>query len=165
MSKITIIEGNNNDKNNVRAFMVKGERGDNGVSPTFETSKSGTTATISITDAEGVHEVVLNDGISPTIATSKTGKVTTITITDYEGTKTATINDGEVNVIDTFATQEDKTINAPSINAVEDYISSTNYTKIEANDLLSNKQNTILSGTGEPASNLGENGDVYLQYE
>ena len=30
MSKITIIEGNNNEKNNVRAYMVKGEKGDVG---------------------------------------------------------------------------------------------------------------------------------------
>ena len=30
MSKITIIEGNSNDKDNVRAYMVKGEKGDQG---------------------------------------------------------------------------------------------------------------------------------------
>ena len=30
MSKITIIEGNSNDKDNVRAIMVKGEKGDMG---------------------------------------------------------------------------------------------------------------------------------------
>lgn len=91
MAKMTIIEGNSNDKDNVRAYMVKGEAG---VSPTFETSKTGDTATITITDAEGTHEVELKDGFSPTVTASKTNKVTTVTITDISGTETTTINDG-----------------------------------------------------------------------
>lgn len=94
MAKMTIIEGNSNDKDNVRAYMVKGERGDDGISPTFETSKTGDTATITITDAEGTHEVELKDGFSPTVTASKTNKVTTVTITDIGGTETTTINDG-----------------------------------------------------------------------
>ena len=121
-AKITIVEGNSNDKDNLRNFMVKGEAGTDGVSPTVETSKTGNTATIVITDAEGEHEVQLTDGVSPIITTSKTGKVTTITIVDAEGTKTATVNDGDVNVINTFDTTLDKTTNAPSINAVENYV-------------------------------------------
>lgn len=95
MSTLTIIQGNSNDKDNTRAYMVKGERGDDGISPTFETSKTGHTATITITDAEGTHTVTLTDGVSPTVETSKTGGVTTITITDEDGTHTATINDGQ----------------------------------------------------------------------
>lgn len=91
MAKMTIIEGNSNDKDNVRAYMVKGEAG---VSPTFETSKTGDTATITITDAEGTHEVELKDGFSPTVTASKTNKVTTVTITDIDGTEVATISDG-----------------------------------------------------------------------
>lgn len=62
MSKITVIEPNPNDKDNVKAYMVKGERGDDGVSPTFETSKEGHVATITITDVEGTHNVELEDG-------------------------------------------------------------------------------------------------------
>ena len=112
MSKITIIEGNSSDKDQVRNYMVKGERGDDGVSPTFETSKTGDTATITITDVEGEHEVELKDGVSPTVTPSKSGKVTTITIVDAEGTKTATINDGQdgatANIIDS-ATLTDNT--------------------------------------------------------
>lgn len=91
MAKITIIEGNANDKDQVRAYMASGLPG---ISPTVETSKTGDTATITITDVNGEHEVELEDGFSPTITPSKTDGVTTITIVDDEGTKTATINDG-----------------------------------------------------------------------
>ena len=104
MSKMIIIEGNSNDKDQIRNYMVKGERGDDGISPTVETEKTGDTTTITITDAEGTHEAEIKDGVSPTVQTSKTGKVTTITITDADGTHTATINDGAdgstTNIID-----------------------------------------------------------------
>ena len=85
-------------------------------------------------------------------------------------------------IIDSFDTTDNKSNNAPSINAVETYVGEnlTNYdtstevdTKIDtvANELSgeitsvgNSKQNTILSGTGAPSSSLGQNGDVYLQY-
>lgn len=70
-------------------------------------SKSGSTATITITDRLGQEtSVQINDGqngsngtngqdgISPTVSTSKSGGITTIEITDKNGTHTATINDG-----------------------------------------------------------------------
>ena len=131
MSKITIIEGNSNDKDNMRAFMVKGEPGD---SPTASVTKEGNTATITITDYNGTTTTTLTDGVdgvSPTASVSKTGKVSTLTVTDESGTTTTTINDGEdgeVNVIDTFNTQEDKHTNAPSINAVENFVKPTSFT-------------------------------------
>lgn len=113
MSKITIIEGNSNDKDNVRNYLVKGEKGEDGVSPTVETSKTGDTATVTFTDGEGTHSFDLKDGISPTITSSKTGKVTTLTIVDAAGTKTATINDGEdgatTNIIDSNHLSDDTT--------------------------------------------------------
>ena len=90
-TKMTIIEGNNNDRDNTRAFMVKGA---DGVSPTVQTSKTGTVATVTITDVDGDHTFTVNDGVSPTVNISKTDGVTTIAITDAEGTQTATINDG-----------------------------------------------------------------------
>lgn len=95
MSKITIIEGNSNDKDNMRAFMVKGEPGD---SPTASVSKEGDTATITITDYNGTTTASVTDGadgLSPTASVSKVGKVTTLTVTDGSGTTTSTINDGE----------------------------------------------------------------------
>ena len=93
MSTITIIEGNSNDKDNTRAYMVKGEKG---VSPTLSSNRSGTTTTVTMTDYEGTHTFNVEDGVSPTVTTSKSGKVTTITIVDAGGTHTATINDGDV---------------------------------------------------------------------
>lgn len=100
-AKITIIEGNSNDKDQTRNYMVSGLPG---ISPVIETEKVGDTATIKITDVEGEKEVELKDGVSPTITSSKEGKVTTLTIVDATGTHTATINDGEdgatTNIID-----------------------------------------------------------------
>lgn len=96
MSKITIIEGNSNDKDNVRNFMVKGEKGADGVSPNASVTRGEGKVTINVTDAEGTTSADVFDGVSPTITTSKTDGTTTITITDIEGTKTATIKDGEV---------------------------------------------------------------------
>ena len=93
-SKMTIIEGNSNDKDNVRAYMVKGEPGDDGVSPTITASRSGSTTTLNIVDAEGTKQAILNDGFSPTVETSKTDGVTTVEITDINGTRTTEIVDG-----------------------------------------------------------------------
>lgn len=92
MSTITIIQGNNNDKDNIRAYMVKGE---SGVSPTVSVERTTGGAILTTTDYTGTHSAQLNDGVSPTVETSKTAGVTTVTITDYEGEHTATINDGE----------------------------------------------------------------------
>lgn len=94
MSKLIIIEGNSNDKDNVRNFMVKGEPGNDGVSPTVKTSKTGSTATINITDATGVHSVDIKDGFTPTVTATKEDGVTTIEITNEDGTETTEINDG-----------------------------------------------------------------------
>ena len=93
MSKLTIVEGNSNDKDNTRAFMVKGE---SGVSPTLSASRSGTKTTVTMTDYEGTHTFDVNDGVSPTVEMSKTAGVTTITITDASGTHTSQISDGGV---------------------------------------------------------------------
>lgn len=91
MSKITIIEPNSSDKDQVRNYMVSGLPG---ISPTFEIEKEDGVATITITDVNGTHEVELEDGFSPTVTASKSNKVTTVTMTDIDGTRTATINDG-----------------------------------------------------------------------
>lgn len=70
MAKMTILEGNSNDKDNVRAFMVKGEKGDPGVSPTFETRRTARGGIIEITDVEGTEELELYDGESYEIPTN-----------------------------------------------------------------------------------------------
>lgn len=94
MAKMVIIEGNSNDKDNVRAYMVKGEAGNDGVSPTITPSKSGTQTTLTIVDGAGTKQAVIDDGYSPTVSTSKEDGVTTIEITDLNGTHEAEIVDG-----------------------------------------------------------------------
>lgn len=91
MSKMIIIDGNANDKDNVRAYMVKGEPG---LSPVANVSKTGDTATISITDKNGTTTTTIKDGDTPTASVSKSNHVATITITDEDGTTTATVSDG-----------------------------------------------------------------------
>lgn len=67
------------------------------VSPTAVVSKSGDTATITITDKNGTTSASISDGqdgISPTATVSKSGDTTTITIIDKNGTTTAEVYDG-----------------------------------------------------------------------
>ena len=100
MAKITIIDGNDEielstaPKVNIKAYMVKGEPGSDGTSPTASISKSGDITTITVTDKNGTTEADVLDGYNPTVTASKTNKVTTITINDINGTATTTINDG-----------------------------------------------------------------------
>ena len=49
---------------------AKGVKGDDGVSPTVKTSKTGKVTTIEITDADGVHTATVNDGESVDIVQS-----------------------------------------------------------------------------------------------
>ena len=49
---------------------AKGVKGDDGVSPTVKTSKTGKVTTIEITDANGVHTATVNDGESVEIVQS-----------------------------------------------------------------------------------------------
>lgn len=49
---------------------TKGEKGDDGVSPTVSTSKTGKVTTIEITDAQGTHTATVNDGESVDVVQS-----------------------------------------------------------------------------------------------
>ena len=74
-----------------------GTDGDDGISPTATVTKSGNTATITVTDKDGTTTATVTDGqdgYSPTATVSKSGDTATITITDKNGTTTATISDG-----------------------------------------------------------------------
>lgn len=78
-----------------------GAKGDDGVSPTVDTSKSGTTTTITIVDAEGTKTATVEDGTdgkdgsdgkdgkSPTATVTKSGTTSTITINNTDGTTTS----------------------------------------------------------------------------
>lgn len=73
-------------------------KGQDGFSPTANVSKSGDTATITITDKNGTTTTTVSDGsdgFSPTASVSKSGDTATITITDQTGTTTTTIHDGQ----------------------------------------------------------------------
>ena len=95
MSRLTIVEGNSNDKDNVRLLITKGEKGADGVSPIVKTQKQDGVVEINIEDAEGVKTAYVKDGFSPVVETSKTGKVATVAITDDEGEHSFNVNDGE----------------------------------------------------------------------
>lgn len=84
-----------------------GAAGADGYSPSASVSKSGDTATVTITDKNGTTTATITDGQdgadgqdgqdgqdghTPVITASKTGKVTTVYV---DGTAVATINDGQ----------------------------------------------------------------------
>lgn len=80
-----------------------GTDGADGFSPSASVSKSGNTATISITDKTGTTTAQISDGtngtngqdgFSPSASVSKVGDTATITITDKDGTTTAQVKDG-----------------------------------------------------------------------
>ncbi len=80
---------------------AKGDDGKDGISPTVDTSKSGTTTTITITDADGTKTATVEDGTdgkdgkSPTATVTKSGDTATITVNNTDGTKTtAQVTDG-----------------------------------------------------------------------
>lgn len=100
MAKITIIDGNDEielstaPKENIKAYMVKGEPGTDGVSPTITASRTGKVTTLTMTDKNGTTSADINDGVDPTVTTSKVDRTTTMTITDINGTRTTEIYDG-----------------------------------------------------------------------
>ena len=85
---------------------IDGRDGADGYSPSASVSKSGDTATITITDKNGTTTASVSDGedgqdgtdgqdgFSPEVTMSKQGKITTLTITDAYGTHTTEIKDG-----------------------------------------------------------------------
>ena len=79
---------------------IDGDDGADGFSPIATVTKSGDTATISITDANSTTTATVTDGAdgtngadghSPVVTASKAGKVTTVSV---DGSPIATINDG-----------------------------------------------------------------------
>lgn len=87
-----------------------GAPGADGFSPVASVTKSGDTATISITDKTGTTTATVKDGTdgqpgadgySPSASVSKSGATATITITDKSGTTTATVSDGTPVIDDT----------------------------------------------------------------
>lgn len=81
----------------------QGEKGDDGVSPTITTSEISGGHRLTITDAEGTHQVNVmdgeqgdpgDDGVSPSIAVSSISGGHRVTVTDAQGTRYFDIMDG-----------------------------------------------------------------------
>ena len=70
---------------------AKGDKGDDGVSPTVSTSKTGKVTTIEITDAQGTHTATVNDGESVDIVQS-TGTSTTAVMSQKASTESFIAN-------------------------------------------------------------------------
>lgn len=97
-----------------------GQDGADGYSPSASVSKSGDTATVTITDKSGTTTATITDGqdgadgqdgsdgedgFSPSASVSKAGTVATITITDKDGTTTAQVYDGSGGVASAFVAE------------------------------------------------------------
>lgn len=104
---------------------TNGIDGDDGYSPTASVSKSGKTATITITDKNGTTSAQVEDGtdgtdgidgVSPTVTITPITGGHRITITDADGTETADVMDGHNGMV---------TVNVsgttPTITAQADY--------------------------------------------
>ena len=81
----------------------QGEKGDDGFSPTVETSKSGKTTTITITDANGEHTATILDGED---ASEKWGSITG-TLSDQTDLKNALDDKADVSSLSAVATSGD----------------------------------------------------------
>ena len=82
------------------------EKGDPGLAPTVEISKTDGTTTITITDAEGEHVAYIEDGISPTVKVANTAAEMTDTslIYVYAGSEAA-YNNGDWYIYDSYIGQ------------------------------------------------------------
>ena len=134
---------------------VKGEQGDDGVSPTVTTSKDGDTTTIAITDAEGIKTATItdgqngDDGISPVVTLSTEDDGTTkIVVTDTEGEKSTTLEDAYARTVATaYITQEEGTDNIMVSNV--DSTENKNNLLITDSDIQIRSGDTTLATYGE----------------
>lgn len=122
------------------------------ISPTATVSKSGDTATITITDKNGTTTATISDGTdgtdgqdgqdgySPTATVSKSGDTATISITDKDGTTTASIKDG----VDGTDGQDGQDGYSPTANVTKSGATAT----ITITDKNGTTTATVTDGTG-----------------
>ena len=138
MSKMIIIEGNSNDKNNIRNYLVKGERGYSAYE--LYVQNGGT-----LTEEEWLDEFTNADNF-------------------YNKSETDNLLDNKINITDIedslTSTSTVKPLSANQGKKLKDLVDNV-YTKSDSD---SNYQPKVLSGTSDPSSSLGEDGDIYLQY-
>jgi len=167
MSKITIIEGNSNDKDNTRNYLVKGERGYSAYE--LYVQNGGT-----LTEEEWLDEFLNADNFynKSEIDDLLDDKINTTDIIDNvtstNTNKPLSANQGKVLkglIDDTYTkTETDNLLDdkADSSTTLAGYGITDAYTKTESDNSYQPK---VLSGTSEPSSSLGNDGDVYFQYE
>lgn len=118
MSTITIIQGNSNDKDNTRAYMVKGEAGAT-ISEIEKTSTQGLVDTYTITLSDGrtqTFEVTNGKTIVSITKTSTQGLVDTYTITFNDNTtQTFTVTNGEDGVSPTATVSKSNAVTTITI--------------------------------------------------
>jgi hypothetical protein len=165
----TITDGQDGQAGADGADGTDGIDGIDGFSPIAIVSKSGDTATISITDKNGTTTATISDGVdgrdgtdgvdgySPTATVTKSGSVATITITDKNGTTTATVSDGAGSISDV---QVDGisvvTNNVANITGKQDtLVSGTNIKTVNNNSLLGSG-NVDIDGLPSQAGNAGK---------
>lgn len=139
--QINIAENGIDNSSNVKVFMLKGEKGDPGVSPILTVTKSNGVATISITDADGTKSIQISDGemTKAMVINNLLSDITDQPLSAYQGKLLKEMIDNKANTSDV-------------------------YSKTDIDDLLDTKQNIALSGTSDPTNDLGTDGDIYLQY-
>jgi hypothetical protein len=150
----------------------KGDKGDQGFSPTANVVKTSNESTITITDSTGTTTTTVVDGYNPTANVTKIGHTATITLTDLNGTTTASISDGlgdmsTSDYVDAGGTgivlnskaidgkPLDNTLNTNSIWTSDKIISNT------SSQITTEGINTYC-GTTIPLDSLGKNGDIYI---
>ena len=176
MSKIIIVEPNTNDKDKVRAYLVKGERGFSAYDIYIQ---NGGTLTEeewldTFLNADNYYNKTETDDLLGDKADAS--DVYTKTETDnllddkpnasdvYTKTETDDLLDNKINITDIedslTSTSTVKPLSANQGKELKDLVDDV-YTKSESD---SNYQPKVLSGTSDPSSSLGEDGDIYLQY-
>jgi len=154
---------------------TQGDPGADGYSPSAGVSKSGDTATITITDKNGTTTATVKDGAdgqdgapgadgqdgapgadgySPSASVSKSGDTATITITDKNGTTTATVKDGDPGELidDTAgAGDTDKTWSADRMSGMETLLEEI----LSSGDSWAGVQYLVRQGKGATAFPVG----------
>ena len=154
---------------------TQGDPGADGYSPSAGVSKSGDTATITITDKNGTTTATVKDGAdgqdgapgadgqdgapgadgySPSASVSKSGDTVTITITDKNGTTTATVKDGDPGELidDTAgAGDTDKTWSADRMSGMETLLEEI----LSSGDSWAGVQYLVRQGKGATAFPVG----------
>lgn len=115
MSKMTIIEGNSNDKDQVRAYLVKGERGYSAYE--LYVQNGGT-----LTEEEWLDEFTNADNF-------------------YNKSETDNLLNNKANASDVYTKNETNNLLSEKANSSDVYDKTEVYTQTETDDLLNNKAN------------------------